>query len=385
MTDTATVYDQLQEILRCPITKGSLRLLQSQEVKWINERIAIGALVHIDGSPIQTCFGSGFVSCEGQFAYPVIEDIIVLLDNLAIPLAERNVASQICLRPEKKILQDFYEQIGWHKKGEDGTGLFVDALKWEDLRPVASQYIHDCHLRVNRYIKNRGQYLLDAGSGPVQYQEYLTYSQEYQHRICVDISYLALKEAKRKLGDKGIYILGDITNIPLKDNTIDGAVSLHVIYHIPKDEQVNAIREIQRVLKPGASAAVVYSWRNSLLMSWFMLPRRIKKTARNLIQKQKSFIKSTLKIKRGPLSTSPGHVPETPYHYAYDRKYFETHLIGINYRIFVWRSVTVNFTRTYIHPRLFGSLFLKGIYRLEERYPHLFGRIGQYPLFVIKH
>ena len=59
------------------------------------------------------------------------------------------------LRAEKQVLQDFYDLIGWHKNGQE-TSSFVDSLKWEDLRPVASEYIHNCHLRVNRYIKNEG-------------------------------------------------------------------------------------------------------------------------------------------------------------------------------------------------------------------------------------
>ena len=117
--------------------------------------------------------------------------------------------------------------------------------------------------------------MLDAGSGPVQYPEYLTYSNGFDFRICVDISFLALKEAQKKIGMKGIYILGDVTNIPLQDNVVDGAVSLHVIYHVPKEEQVTAIRELHRVLKPASSAALVYSWPNSSLMKRWLFPRRI--------------------------------------------------------------------------------------------------------------
>jgi len=61
------------------------------------------------------------------------------------------------------------------------------------------EYIHKCHLRVNRYLNNQGRYLLDAGSGPIQYPEYLTYSEGYEVRICVDISFLALQEAQTNL------------------------------------------------------------------------------------------------------------------------------------------------------------------------------------------
>ncbi len=62
--------------------------------------------------------------------------------------------------------------------------------------PVARDYIHRCHLRVNRYIASHGDFLLDAGSGPVQWPEYLTYSEGYRFRVCLDISITALKEAR---------------------------------------------------------------------------------------------------------------------------------------------------------------------------------------------
>jgi uncharacterized protein YbaR (Trm112 family) len=208
------LYHQLESILRCPITKENLRLLRSDEIEKINDRVAKEGLAHKDGTKIKTALETGFVSSGGGYAYAVIEGMIVLLPNLAISLDGRANNGQDSLHPEEKIVQDFYDQIGW-QKGKADSPQFVDALKWEDLRPVVSEYVHQCHLRVNRYIQPHGKYFLDAGSGPIQYDEYLTYSAGYEFRICLDLSLLALKEARKKLGDKGIYILGDVTNIPL--------------------------------------------------------------------------------------------------------------------------------------------------------------------------
>ena len=80
----------------------------------------------------------------------------------------------------------------------------------------------------------------------------------------------------------------------------------------------------------------------------------------------------------------PASGPLAPYHYTHDIAYFETNLKGLDYEIVVWRSVSVPFLRTYIHPHLFGAAILRGIYRKEEANPPLYGRIGQYPLFVIR-
>ena len=80
----------------------------------------------------------------------------------------------------KQDVRKFYDQVGWQMVS---AGTYQNA-QYEDLRPVSRRYIHKCHLRVNRYFKSTGKYLLDAGSGPIQYPEYLTYSKEYQYRVC---------------------------------------------------------------------------------------------------------------------------------------------------------------------------------------------------------
>ena len=70
----------------------------------------------------------------------------------------------------KQQVREFYDQIGWSQVGD---GLYQNA-RYEDLRPVSRDYIHMCHLRVKRYLEPYGEFLLDAGSGPVQWPEYLT-------------------------------------------------------------------------------------------------------------------------------------------------------------------------------------------------------------------
>jgi hypothetical protein len=52
-------------------------------------------------------------------------------------------------------------------------------------------------------------------------------------------------------------------------------------------------------------------------------------------------------------------------------------------KIWCWRSVSVRFLRTIIHPHLAGKFLLKVIYWLEERFPGFFGKHGQYPLIVL--
>ncbi len=156
----------------------------------------------------------------------------------------------------KQQIMEYYNSVGWKSIDE---GLFHNASR-EDLRPVARDYIHRCRMRVARHIPAEGRFLLDAGSGPIQYPEYVEYSSGYRWRVCLDISRLALVGARERIGDHGLMVLGDLANLPFRNGGLDAAVSLHAVHHIPGDEQLRAFSELQRVLQPGGTAVVVHSW-----------------------------------------------------------------------------------------------------------------------------
>lgn len=88
------------------------------------------------------------------------------------------------LTAEKKV-RDFYDSAGW-KIGEQGKS--VDAEFWEDLRECAKDYVSACRLKVLEHLPKSGEGLLGAGSGSIQYEEYLEYSKNFSKRVCVDIS-----------------------------------------------------------------------------------------------------------------------------------------------------------------------------------------------------
>lgn len=368
---------QLEHMLRCPITKGPLREMKMSEIKEVNDRISKGELLHFDGTVVERHIGSGFVSLNGCFVYPIEEDIVILLQNLAVVINNHWVdrGSKDSLRKGKKDVRDFYDQVGW-QRGEEG--LFVDALLFEDLRPVSRDYIHKCHMRVTRHLKHSGRYILDAASGPIQYPEYLSYSSNFDLRICADISFSALKEAKTRLGSKGIYLLADITDLPLVDNLVDAVISLHTIYHLSEDEQSLAFREIYRVLKPGCSAVVVYSWgHHSFLTNLTQLPFYVFKASGKTMRLLKALVER--KLLRKSLQTCG---PRLHFH-AHNYKYFRRRTWEGDFKIFVWRSVSTFFTKTYIQSWLLGKQALALIYWFEERFPCLAGRLGAYPMFII--
>jgi SAM-dependent methyltransferase len=288
----------------------------------------------------------------------------------------------------KQEVQRFYDQIGWKLVSED---VYQNA-RYEDLRPVSRQYIHDCHMRVARQLMPHGRYLLDAGSGPVQYPEYLEYSRHYQYRICADISITALKEARKRVGEQGLYVVADIANLPFEQGAFDGVVTLHTIHHLPEAEHIRAFDELYRVLASGSSAAVVNGWDHSTLMALAEPFVRLGNSLRYLFDrlggKQSQPAPDDAPRRRDPAKSKKAHKLETgkgTFTEKHDAAWIKSQ-VGrrMPVEILVWRSVTVRFMRALIHPRLGGRLALRLLFELEERFPHFFGEKGKYPLIVIR-
>jgi SAM-dependent methyltransferase len=283
----------------------------------------------------------------------------------------------------KQQVRQFYDQIGWQEIGE---GVYQNA-QYEDLRPVSREYIHRCHLRVGRHFEPSGRYFLDAGSGPIQYPEYLAYSVGYRARVCADISIVALKEARKRIGDMqngghGLFVVADVACLPFASEIFDGLVSLHTIHHLPGEEHLPAYLEINRVLGAGRSAVVVNGWDNSTFSSIFVAPiKLLRRTWRRIARKLGRWRNTGLHAESrtvAPRSRSTHVTKNNP-------EWLELE-IGSQFplRIYVWRTVNVRFLRTYIHKILGGKYFLRLLFWLEERFPHFLGKNGQYPLIVLK-
>ena len=289
----------------------------------------------------------------------------------------------------KQRVQQFYDRVGWQTLAD---GSYQNA-RYEDLRPVARDYIHRCHLRVKRYLKPAGRFLLDAGSGPVQYAEYLTYSEGYQRRVCVDISIVALQEARLRIGDHGLFVAADVANLPFKADLFEGVVSLHTLHHLPLSEQAQAYMELHRVLQPGCRAVVVNGWTESPLMRRMNWLVRGMERVGALVKRLRGGVQpgaasSRSRSAAGEKTPSPVKAQKDPtgtFINKLDPAWLAENLRGkMHYEIFTWRSVNVRFLRAVIHTATGGRLWLRLLFGLEERFPRYFGEKGQYPLIVIQ-
>lgn len=206
------------------------------------------------------------------------------------------------------------------------------------------------------------------------------------YRVCADISIVALKEARKRIGEHGLFVVADIANLPFRAGAFDGAVSLHTIHHLPEDEHLAAYGELSRVIAAGSRAVVVNGWPGSRLMSaadpLIRLSNRIKGFARRMAGRPAGNRAAKNKQKDRKAEDAE---PKGTFTSRHDAAWVKS-VVGAQMplEIRVWRSVSVRFLRALVHPWLGGRASLRLLFWLEERFPHYFGENGQYPLIVIR-
>jgi SAM-dependent methyltransferase len=358
------------EILRCPLTGQSLSILSDDELSEVNRRLETRAVLHRDGTPARTPLTFALGTPRRTEIYRVEESIIWLLSDLA--LVDATAVHTAAITVERKVVQSFYDEYGWAKSTD---GFFNDTSQFTDTRPFAREYQRYCNARIGRELSG-GRFLLDVASGAIPHAEYLEFSRHYETRICVDFSIRALREARAKLGDAGLYLLADITRLPLAADTIDNVISLHTVYHVPRAEQTAAINELVRVTKHGGRVVVVYVWATSAAMNFaFGLRRELGK------------MRHSLRSKTEPVPSAPPAQATTPplYFSPQDHDWFMRDIASKHRtKLKVWSAVSMIFQARFFSERGFGRLTLEIVKWLENLFPRLAGRYGQYPMFVIE-
>lgn len=351
------------DILRCPVTRGSVRRLGDAELAALNRAIAAGRLRHRDGSPVQRPLERALVTDDDRWAYAVDDGVMVLLSDRAITRGAEDDPT-VELSATARAVRGFYDGFGW-RRTDDGN--YGDGALFGLRGPAAVRYLDVCHSRVGRALTGSGRYLLDVASGPV-HDEYLPYGERFERRVCVDLSETALREARARLGDAGLYVLGDIANLPLADDCVDAALSLHTIYHVAREQQATAFEELHRVLAPGATAVVVYRWSRPWAVPW-----RDLSTGRRFLQ----FVpRAALRPFARQRPAQPA--PELPFH-PQPWRWFAEREWPFEPEVGVWSGLSLRALEWVARPRLLGVLR-----RMEEHAPGFFGRVGAYPLIIVR-
>ena len=78
---------------------------------------------------------------------------------------------------------------------------------------------------------------------------------------------------KAKRGNKGLYVLGDITWVPSASESIDDVIPLHTIYHVPRAMAATAMDGLVRVIRRGGRVVIAATWASSPFMKVTMKGR----------------------------------------------------------------------------------------------------------------
>jgi len=271
-----------------------------------------------------------------------------------------------------EIVREFYDTYGWKTDGDSGT-LLAETCH-QDLNDPDERYRFGHELRYQKYFKSGGENFMDADCGAMPRPEM---AEGFQNHICFDISITGLKEAKRKLGDSGIYILGDLSALPFKDGTLDGVLASHCLYHVDKDLQVPVLREFHSVAKPTKNVLVFYSSHHNLVSLIHWVPKvaiplfnRILKPLRLYLGTAPPYLMTIAKRDSLDSSDIPGLYshPQNPRRIASE---------------FQSADVTCLMSLTMYDTQLLRKLpFLKPIIPIinffETRFPHLMTYFGKY-------
>ncbi len=347
--------------LRCPITKNGLDLVMKDEFlsyKMPEKYENFGGLTN------------GLIDTTKQYFYPIFEDIIILHEQYASFIGEgQNNRNNLSF--DKKRVFDYYNEVNY--KIKNSFKIYDDSHKWVDFREVSSKYMRASFKRASKFYPQTGKYFLDIASGPIGLEEYMTLCDGYEYRVCVDISINALIQAKinmEKAGKKGIYICGDITNIPIQDNSVDTVISQHTLYHIPRNDQKIAVNEMYRVARENSKIVIIYSW---FYHSWFM------NLSLNIIQ-----LYRILRHFAGKMYVCLFPSKPRLYFYAHSPAWFKKSFKFSNdIEFFCWRSTNKYFMNLYIHKWLFGERILNWLINLEEKRSKFMSTFGEYSAIVI--
>jgi SAM-dependent methyltransferase len=145
----------------------------------------------------------------------------------------------------KKQIKD--TQASYDQVAVDYAEKFKDEM---DDKP----FDRDCLDRLAREVGNLGP-ICDMGCGPGQIARYL--HRQGMDTLGIDLSPRMVTEAQ-KLNPEIHFHQGDMLALPDADNSWGGIAAFYCIIHVPREQIVDALSEMKRVLKPGGVLLITF-------------------------------------------------------------------------------------------------------------------------------
>ncbi len=278
----------------------------------------------------------------------------------------------------KQDVRRFYDEKGWRPAGD----AYVDSQRYVDMRPVVQAYVRRSYARAQAFLSPAGRFFLDAGCGA---NPQMGFSGGYQYHVCVDFSITGLREARRKLGERGLYVLADVTALPFAPDVFDAVVSAHVIYHIPGlENQRLAVQEVYRMVRPGRTGVILYANPYharycDLTWGWKGLARRMLRFLGDMIDR--------LRGRPHWAADSPGEEGRTEdglFYKAYPPGWVRRFLSPGALEVRCLRWLAQPFTSRHVQDTPNWRRFLRIVAWLEDHLPHLLAYGANYVLLVVR-
>jgi ubiquinone/menaquinone biosynthesis C-methylase UbiE len=141
----------------------------------------------------------------------------------------------------------------------DYEGSDYQTSFWEE---GGREYEDRCErIALKRLLPDQGQLLLEIGAGAGRNTPRY---QGFQRVVLLDYSLTQLQQAQASLGKKEnfIYVAGDVYRLPFVDQLFDGSTMIRTLHHML--DPLAALRQAQRVLKPGAPFILEYANKHNL-------------------------------------------------------------------------------------------------------------------------
>jgi SAM-dependent methyltransferase len=145
----------------------------------------------------------------------------------------------------KKFIQD--TQAGYDAVSHEYAERFKDEMN-------DKPFDRDCLDRLAREVGELGP-ICDLGCGPGQIARYL--HRQGVKTLGVDLSPNMIAEAQR-LNPEIHFHQGNMLSLPDADRSWGGIAAFYCIIHIPRENVIDALHEMKRVLKPGGVLLVTF-------------------------------------------------------------------------------------------------------------------------------
>lgn len=78
----------LLDILCCPVTQQPLEPMKASSLRLLNQRITRGEVTDGEGRSVTETWSAALITRDGRLAYPITDDIPVLLEGHSVQIAE---------------------------------------------------------------------------------------------------------------------------------------------------------------------------------------------------------------------------------------------------------------------------------------------------------